>query len=70
MGVSHSARTLLQDPRYNVTENSVVTTFMSSESPDDHDLTKPQSLSIVDEHNNQGGKSGIGLKAFVQFLFS
>jgi hypothetical protein len=34
-----------------------------------HDLTKPQFISIVDEHRKMGGRRGDGLNAFVQFLF-
>ena len=35
-----------------------------------HHLTKHQFLSIIQEHSNNGGESGAGLKAFVDFLFS
>jgi hypothetical protein len=34
-----------------------------------HDLSKPQFVSIVDEHCRLSGHYGEGLKAFVQFLF-
>ena len=34
-----------------------------------HDLSKPQFISIVDEHRKMGGRRGDGLNAFVQFLF-
>ena len=34
-----------------------------------HDLTKPQFISIVDEHRKLGGKRVDGLQKFVQFLF-
>lgn len=34
-----------------------------------HDLTKPQFISIVNEHRKMGGRRGDGLTAFVQFLF-
>ena len=35
-----------------------------------HHLSRKQFLSIIEEHSNNGGESGEGLKAFVDFLFS